>query len=515
MRLPEAPTLSFVAAVVAAAAGLAGCATSSIDLAPQAADRPWLPQTTPAGQIVPAPQKAVPDTGRHDYTLPANHALGSVAPAGEFDPARIYTLPDLIDLAESANPLTRIAWNDARNAALAVGIAKSAYLPQLSVAAMGRYLSGHSSSSTELGDSGVDATSRSAVSALSLQWLLFDFGGRAARVEAAKQGSIVANIAFTGLHQQVIHDVTVAYYRYQAAHARVRTARQALDNADAIVAAARARFKQGTGTVVEVAQATQNRAQANLAFVEAQGADSDAYLSVVSALGISPLSKPTLAELPVQPLSPALRTSVDEIVASAIARRPDVLSAYAAEKASDAKIRAAQAEFMPKVFMSASASYNASRSAITALPAIGQQAPTVNLNGSRYGGSVFVGVSIPLYDGGLRSAVLMQARNDAQSAQARLERTKEEAVRQIVAAQNALQTSLASHEAAKALVDAARTSYDAALTAYRNGVGSITDATLAQSQLLVATNAYVDSYSGALSAAAALALATGTISAAQ
>ena len=121
---------------------------------------------------------------------------------------------------------------------------------------------------------------------------------------------------------------------------------------------------------------------------------------------------------------------------------------------------------------------------------------------------MFLGVTIPLYDGGLRSAVLMQARNDAESASARLTRTKEEAVRQVVAAQNAVQTSLASHDAAKALVDAAQTSYDAALTAYRNGVGSVTDATIAQSQLLAARNAEVDSYAGALSAAAALALAT-------
>lgn len=34
-------------------------------------------------------------------------------------------------------------------------------------------------------------------SAVSLQWLLFDFGQRAALVDAAKQGSVIANIAFT------------------------------------------------------------------------------------------------------------------------------------------------------------------------------------------------------------------------------------------------------------------------------------------------------------------------------
>lgn len=515
MRVPEAPATSFIAAAIAAMVGLSGCATSSLDLAPAASDRPWQPQATSAVEILTAPPTTPADAARHDYTLPANDALASVPPAPALDPAHAYTLPELIDLAESTNPLTRIAWNDARNAALAVGIAKSAYLPQLSATAMGGYAAGHGTTSTLLGTASSDTSASGTISALALQWLLFDFGGRAAHVEAARQASIASNVAFTAVHQQVIHDVTVAYYRYEAARSRAQSARQGLANADAIAAAARARLRQGIGTVVEAAQATQNRAQANLALVEAQGAESDGYLGLVSALGISPLSKPTIAALPRRPLSPALRTPVEQIVSDAIARRPDLLSAYAAEKANQAKIKAAEAAFLPKVFVSASTSYSTGRLGVTALPSIGQQAPTVNLNGSRYGGNVFVGISIPLYDGGLRSAVLMQARNDAESAAARLTRTQEEAVRQIVAAQNALQTSLASHEAAQALRDAAQTSYDAALTAYRNGVGSVTDATLAQSQLLAAKNADADSYSAALSAAAALALATGTIGAAQ
>ncbi|KWI98696.1 RND transporter [Burkholderia ubonensis] len=515
MRLPEPPAASIAAAAVATAVALAGCATSSLDLAPEASDRPWQPPTSAASEIVPGAAPSHAPRAPHDYTLPATPALAAVPPPAALDAAHAYTLPELIDLAESTNPLTRIAWNDARNAALAVGIAKTAYLPHVSATAMGAYQSSHGSTSTPLGTGSSDTTVHGTISALSLQWLLFDFGGRAARVEAAEQASIVSNVAFTAVHQQVIHDVTIAYYRYEASRSRALSARQSLANADAIAAAARARLKQGVGTVVEVAQATQNRAQANLALVEASGAESDGYLGLVSALGISPLSKPTIAALPPRPLPPALRASVDSIVADAIARRPDLQSAYALENASRAKVKAAQAEFMPKVFMSASTSYSSGGTAITALPAVGQQAPTVNLNGSRYGGGVYVGVTIPLYDGGLRSAVLMQARNDAESASARLTRTKEEAVRQIVAAQNALQTSLASHEAATALVAAAQTTYDAALTAYRNGVGSVTDATLAQSQLLAAKNADVDSYCGALSAAASLALATGTIGSAQ
>ncbi len=230
-------------------------------------------------------------------------------------------------------------------------------------------------------------------------------------------------------------------------------------------------------------------------------------------LGAMPVDSADSQHLQIEAMKLALRTPVDQIVADAIARRPDVLTAYAAEKASQSRIQAAESEFMPKVFVSASTSYNSGRAAVTAIPPVGQQAPTVNLNGTRYGVGAFVGVTIPLYDGGLRSAVLAQARNDAESASAKRVRTTQEAVRQIVAGQNTLQTSLTSHEAAQALVAAAQTTYDAALAAYRHGVGSITDVLVAQNQLLLAKNAYVDTYSGARTAAATLALATGAIGA--
>jgi outer membrane protein TolC len=234
---------------------LAGCATASLDLAPPQPDRPWQPLTTASGEIVPGAAGQTAPTAS-DYTLPANPALAAVSPPAALDPAHAYTLPELIDLAESTNPLTRIAWNDARNAALAAGIAKASYLPYISAAAMGGYQNGHSSTSTALGPLGANASNHGAISVLSLQWLLFDFGERSGMVDAAEQLSVAANIAFTAVHQKIIHDVSVAFYRYQAARTRAGTVLQAMDNADAVQAAARARFQRGIGTVVEVAQAT-------------------------------------------------------------------------------------------------------------------------------------------------------------------------------------------------------------------------------------------------------------------
>jgi outer membrane protein len=90
-----------------------------------------------------------------------------------------------------------------------------------------------------------------------------------------------------------------------------------------------------------------------------------------------------------------------------------------------------------------------------------------------------------------------------------LMQTRNQAIRQIVVAQNALKTSFSSYEAATTLEKASQTSFDAALAAYRNGVGSITDVTVAEIQLLQAGNAAADAYTGARSAAVTVAFFAG------
>ncbi len=438
--------------------------------------------------------------GEATYELPVNSNLATIpAPPPDLDHDRPYTLPELIDIAQTSNPLTRTAWNRAREAALAAGIARSAYLPNLTASAVLVY--------QRLDRNTFDGT----ISTLALQWLLFDFGQRKALNNVAKQASIISNIAFTAVHQQVIYDVSLAFYAHGAARARVTTAAQSLKNARDVQTAAEERYANGIGTVVEVAQARQATAQAQLLQVQADGAARDAYLSLLTAMGISPLTQIRIADTSDRKLPVAARASIEQIVAEALGRRPDVLTAYAMQVASAESARAAKAEFLPKFFLAGSAAYNQGNLQVTAVPGIGQQAATVNVSENVRNFTLFAGFTIPLYDAGTRVAALRQAQARTDSAALALAHTKEEAVRQIVAAENALRTSLAAHDASSSLVSAAQTTFDAALGAYRSDVGSITDVTLAHTQLLQAINASTDAHSAALSAAATLALAAGAL----
>jgi outer membrane protein TolC len=499
------------ARVVLAAMWLAGCATSAIEMAPERPDRPWTPATDPSGEIIPGKQGISQAANGAGYVLPSNTAVGNVLPPPSLDTNKVYTLPELIDVAEANNPSTRIAWNEARRVALAAGIAESSYLLKITASAVLDYLTGSAPGSAN-GVGFQSSTSASgAIAAVSLQWLLFDFGERSAIIDAAKQGSVIANIAFTAAHQMLIYNVTLAFYAHAAARGRLATATQSLANAKAVQAAAEDRDTRQIGTAIEVAQARQATAQANLALVQATGGAQDAYLALISAMGISPLTRIKVADASGRSLSSTMEAPVESFVNAALARRPDVLTAYAAQKASLANVRAAQAEFMPKVFVAATGAYNSGSLNVTAIPSIGQQDATFNLNNDRFGGSVLAGVTLPLYDGGTRSAALAQARAESDSAAARLTRVRDDAVRQIVLADNGLRTSLAAYGASEALQSAAQTTFDAALAAYRSGVGSITELTISETQLLQARNATSDSYSAALSAAATLALATGAL----
>ena len=544
MRRPAA-----VIALVLVSVSLVGCATSALKMAPDRPNAPWIPATGPGGEIAAGERGPADQPNQGSYVLPANRALAGIPPpALDLERGGPYTLPDLIDIAQSTNPVTRNAWNDARNAALAAGIAKSTFLPVISAGIVQGWQKTHIdfsgrdqistlritppplpvpapplpvpplSPTTLGGNVSNDVTGEGNVEVLSLQWLLFDFGERAALVEVAKQGSAISNIAFTAAHQQVIYNVSLAFYANAAARAHLATAMESLKNAEEVQAAAEDRYKRGIGTVVEVAQAKQATAEAQLVRVQAEGDAENSYLALISAMGISPMTRLTIADISRRTLPPSLTAPIESFVSEALARRTDVLTGYATLHASLASLRAAQAEFLPKVFASGTGTRLSGSLNITAIPGVDQQLPIVNLPSSQPGvsadqfsGTLLVGATVPLYAGGSRAAMLEQARDNVDKAETTLLQVMNEAARQIVVARNTLKTSLSAYSASTALVAAAQTTFSAALTAYRNGVGSITDVALAERQLLVAKNAETDAYSTALSTAATLALAAGVL----
>jgi outer membrane protein len=444
--------------------------------------------------------------------LPANSEAGALPRSHvQLTEDREYKLPELVDIAEREHPETRIAWETARNAALGAGIAESTYLPRVTANVIGGY-QGSAGESSSLGyAANGSAHTTGSVSALSLEWLLFDFGGRKNIVSAARDVSEASTIAFTGAHQRVIYAVSIAYYAYLAAVQRRKTNESALSNAKEIETAAEARYINGEGTVLETSQSHGLTAQSQLALVEAQGAEQDSYIALLAAMGLSPLNHIRIAQVDPHPLSTDQLTSVEQIVQSALAHRSDVLAAYSTLQASETSIKAAQAMNLPKIFLAGTGAYVSGQLDLTAIPAIGEQIPTLNISGNHWNSTILLGLTIPVFDGHVRANAIQQAKNNSEKAKATLDEIRLNAIREVVSAQNSLRTSIAANQAALTLRSAAQIAYDAALDSYEQGVGTVTATVTAHTQLLQARLAEDDTYNKALSAAANLSFATGAL----
>lgn len=485
------------------ALALAGCASNAENMAPAGPNQPWTAPDDGPGFWSQARPRAE-GTAADGFGIAPDPARAVMpAPAG-VDLSKTYRLPELIDLAQRTNPATSAAWQQARQAALAVGMVEASYLPVISASVV----AGRQEVATPLpvpvgNDTSFKTTVEGTAQILALQWLLFDFGERKALREAARQGAVGAGVLFNASHQQLIYQVAQSYYLYGAAIQRRGFADAALANSREIRAAAEARAGQGLATSVEVAQARQAVAQAELRRVQAAGAERDAYQALLAAVGTNAPLKVDAAAGTRRALPPASATPLDAAIRQALSRRPDVAASYAAMQASASGVQAAQAAFRPKVFVGGNLAWGSDELDVGALPGIGQQ-------GS--GSGVVVGMTVPLYEGGLRDAQLRQARSRAGAAADEFRRVQTAAVTEVVAARNALGTALESNRAATALVAAATTTYDAAFAAYRNGVGTIDAATAADSGLLDAREAQAEAHAAALVGAVNLAFAVGALS---
>jgi outer membrane protein len=449
------------------------------------------------------------------FVLPPNPDAGHIPiPRTALSRDHEYDLVELIDIAERENPETRVAWERARNVAIGEGMAASTYLPVITANVLGGYQGANGQNSSF----GVTVPNSGnvfgSVEAVSVEWLLFDFGGRKNIVGAARKLSDASNIAFTGAHQQVIYAVSMAYYAYVAAVERHQTAIKALTNAKEIEAAAESRYSHGEGTIIETAQTRNLTAQAQFSAVNAQGAEQQAYAALLAATGVSPLETIRIAPVMHRSFSTEDLAPVDQIVHDALTRRPDVLAGYSTLQASQASVRVAEAQNRPKIFLSGTGAYVNGQLGLTAVPSIGEQLPTLNITGNQWNGTVLMGMSIPIFDGHRRANAIRQAKSDEGKAAATLDEVRLNAMREIVSAQIALRTSLAANDAALALKAAAQTSYDATLDSYTQGVGTVTATVDAETHLFQAELAEDDAYTSALSAAATIAFATGKLGAA-
>ena len=450
-----------------------GCMSISPKVASPAPDVPWTPP--PAGRMperepTPAPQ----------------------VPAEYLKPGTTLSLAQLVDLALKTNPSTREAWHSARAAAAEVGSKRSLYFPYVEVDGT---LLRQKQSAVGGQFTFLQTTYGPSIAA---SWLLFNFGGREADVQEATRALYAADWAHNAAIQDVVLRVAQAYYQYLDAKAQVLAKRVNLEEAQKNLAQAEERHRAGIATIADVLQAKTQVSQVELDLQTALGQVQIIRGALATAVGVSANVPVDVGELPQDLPLDAVRKGVDELIAAALARRPDLASERFRALAAESHIHAAAIDGLPSLSLDATGNRTFYWRSGSADPF------STNWSGA-------ITLRIPVFRGFDTYYQVRKAREEADAALATAERIEDEVILDVWTSYYSVQTATQRVLTTRDLLASATQSAEVAQGRYKAGVGSILDLLTAQSALADARSQEAQARSFWFLTVAQLAHATGVL----
>ncbi len=419
------------------------------------------------------------------------------------DPARRYTLAELVDIAEHNNPRTRVAWERAKQQADQLGVARSAYYPVLAALAAfadQRILEPFPKPLSPTGYTVFELPTLQPE--VTVDYTLFDFGRRSAKVDAATAEKLAAGANFIQVNQDVAFRVSASYYNLITAQERLQAAQETLKTAQTTQDASEAQLNNGRATLPDVLNARAETAQSRFDLESADGDEKIARVTLTEALGVEPSPNVAIDGQENAPQPEAVTMSIEALIDRAMAGRPDLMAQAAEIRAADADILAAKAEYRPRVVASASAANT------SFWP---QAAGGVLGSASQFTWSASLALEWRIFDGGLRKNEVAAAESRRRQAQDELTDRRDQATREVWTAYIGFRTAVRKEQAAAALLQAAQISYSASLDAYKYGVKNLIDVVTAERQLAQARLSSVSARSQLFLEAVDLEFVTGNL----
>jgi outer membrane protein TolC len=414
------------------------------------------------------------------------------------DTEKTYALADLIDLAEQHNPETRVAWQQAKSKADALGIARSALYPTLTAVALAVSLR----TATLIGQYFHRQTEGIFEPVLHVEYLVFDLGGRSGQIDAAKANLLAADFAFNDTHRRIIYQVASAYYRLLNADGQREAAEVNLQNAKTVEEDASARLANGLATKPDQLEAAAASAQADYDLQAAIGTVDIARGDLATAVGFAPGAIFKIQDIDQLQLPSAIADSVDQEINRAFSQRPELLQQLARLRADDASIQQAKSSYFPSLSFEGDGGL---------ARAYGQQDL---IPGSYAQGEVWnaqLNLRWTLFDGARREYSIAQAEHDKSMTQAQIDALRDQIANEVWAAYSDMRTALRQQKAAAALLTASNQSYEAAQESYGYGVRNLLDVVSAQKALAEARSEDISARTQLLLQVTNLAFRTGDL----
>ncbi len=363
-----------------------------------------------------------------------------------------------------------------------VGVALSALRPIIGWSADVTYSDSDARSSL----TGLRSTQDTSASlGLSADILLYDGGRSRMGVDIAKESVLATRQALIGVEQNILLQAVQAFMDVRSNTEIVALRRNNVRVITQELRAAQDRFEVGEVTRTDVALAEARLAGANALLAQAEGDLAEAQAFYRFAVGREARA------LAVPPALPARPASVAAAQAVAMRSHPDILRAQHEVAVSDLRVLVAKAAAIPRVQLQS------------------RYGLTEDLGDSDYnrGGSIGIGVTGPIYQGGRNSALERQAINRGTAARSALYETTQRIAQNVSTAFARVDVARAAIEASDRQIRAARTAFEGVREEATLGARTTLDVLNAEQELLDAqanritavSNQYVAAY-GLLSA---------------
>jgi outer membrane protein TolC len=438
--------------------------------------------------------------------LAASDCAAHATPPGKIasiDAARRYSLAELIDIAEHNNPRTRIAWERAKQKADQLGVARSTYFPVLAGLAIFADQRSVSPFPKPLAPQGYTMVEVPLVQPeLTLDYLIFDFGRRGAKLDAATAEKLAAGANFIQVNQELAYRVSSSYYKLVTAQERLEATQETLKTAETTQDAAEEQLRNGRSTLPDVLNARAETAQAVFDKESAEGDEKIARVALTEDIGVEPTPDISIEAQKNEPLPQTLNLSIEALIDRALSSRPDLMAQAAEIRAAGDAIRAAKAEYRPRIVLNGSGA----ETSVWPTTSYGQLG-----SASQFTWAASLGVEWRIFDGGLRRNELAAAESKQREARDEMTEKHDQTIREVWTGYIAFRTALQKQRAAEALLQAANTSYSASLDAYKYGVKNLVDVLTAEKQLAQARLSSVSARSQLLLEAVDLDFVTGNL----
>jgi outer membrane protein len=411
--------------------------------------------------------------------------------AGAPEYPETITLADAVDFALANNTKTRSTWLAARASAEEVQIHRAAFLPTVDVD--GEF--GHVNTAAVGGKFVVDESVYGLGATMEI--LLFDFGGRSARLQEAWAALHAADWSHNAEIQYVVLAVQTSFVNYLNAKAQLDAARVTVQEAETSRKAARRRQEVGVATVADLLQAQTALSQALLVEQTFAGRIQAVRGELATAMGMPADTPVEIGLLPEQVPVDEVTPLVAPLIEKALARRPDLVSARWTAEQNDFHLKSVKADGWPLFTGEATANQT------YYLPDF------FNKHDNNW--SAALRMHFPLFTGFAHTHEVKKSEAEAESSRTQVTTVEQQVILEVWNSHAELTTAAQQVRTSRDLLASAEASERVALARYKQGAGSILDLLTAQTALGSARALEIQARSNWFLAVARLAYATGAL----